>query len=879
MMGKDYMSCAIINVKRVIYSLCFLKNVKLALFLALNFLVFPKLSFAQNNGLHFYGQETVQDKRTSLDLSVEGDFCFNGDFELSFDLSFTPKYRDYYGYVFRIIDENGYNIDLIYDQKSSNNQNFKLIIGDKFSNIAFNLNKNFLFNKWNHFRMAYSKMEDKLLFNNGYQTFSDKNVGLKKSRCFKFLFGANHYKRFKTTDVPTMNIKDIQLLENEKVKFFWPLDEIRGDVAIDRIQQKKAKAENPLWINEMHSKWKMIKRFSVKGHPSTAFSQEKGTIYIVGPKALYSYVIGGNKLDTTIYEAGRDLTAGNQSIYDPLSDKLYNVFIDQKSATYFDFSTQHWDQHFQRPTRLTRYWHANKFISKTDSSLYIFGGYGQLIYKDSIQRYDLKNKIWSQVKIKGDVFKPRYLAALGATEDGETAYIIGGYGSVTGQQMLNPENYYDLVQFKVKSHTLKKIHTLKSPDNDFAFASSLIIDSSSKHFYGLVFPNNKFDSHLQLIRGSLTSPDYQLIGNYIPYLFHDIHSYSDLYWSPTTKKLIAVTLFTRENDQTEVKIYAIEFPPNAHKNRSEKDHSLISILFAALICMIILLAVLYYKRIKRERTILKQLNNDKGGTDTNIQLGEPGVKPVMASIDIDAPEVHQMSIYLFGNMQLFDSSGIEITKMLSPLLKELFLLILLYSMRKEGGISPKKLDELLWYGKSEKIARNNRSVNIAKLKNILDKLEYCKLNKDFGYWTIDVDHNHVYVDYFQYLQILKDQVRNDKQRIADLLKIIQRGPLLLNIEYDWLDNFKSEISHEVIDLFLRFARSANSISDPEFIIQIANHIFYFDPVNEDAVMLKCKALANLGKHTLAKNTFEKFLKDFKAIYGVEFEKSFQSIIA
>ena len=82
MMGKDYMSCAIVNVKRVIHSLCFLKNVKLTLFLALNFLAFPKISFAQNNGLHFYGQETVQDKRTSLDLSVEGDFCFNRDFEL-----------------------------------------------------------------------------------------------------------------------------------------------------------------------------------------------------------------------------------------------------------------------------------------------------------------------------------------------------------------------------------------------------------------------------------------------------------------------------------------------------------------------------------------------------------------------------------------------------------------------------------------------------------------------------------------------------------------------------------------------------------------------------------------------------------------------------
>lgn len=196
---------------------------------------------------------------------------------------------------------------------------------------------------------------------------------------------------------------------------------------------------------------------------------------------------------------------------------------------------------------------------------------------------------------------------------------------------------------------------------------------------------------------------------------------------------------------------------------------------------------------------------------------------------------------------------------------------------KEGGISPKKLDEILWFGKSEKIARNNRSVNIAKLKSVLEKVGNCKLSKDTGYWRIDIDYDQVYMDYYEYLQIIRNKEQPDKQKIADLLIIIKRGPLLLNTDYDWLDDFKSEISHEVIDLFLKFAKSVTPDSDPEFIIQIANHIFYFDPVNENAMILKCRALAQLGKHTLAKYTFDKFTKDFKAIYGVEFEKSFQSI--
>ena len=846
------------------------------LLLVFSFLFFTVQTLAQSNGLHFNGQETVQDKRTSLDLSADGDVCLDGDFRLEFDLSFTPKYRDYYGYVFRIIDQNGYNIDLIYDQKSSNGQNFKLIIGNKFSKIAFNINKKLLFNHWSHFRMSYSRKDDKLSFYNGNQTYSEANVGLKSSRCFKVVFGVNHYKRFKTTDVPMMNIKDINIFENDALKFSWPLDEFNGSVALDRIQDKKASVENPAWINEMHSKWKMVQHLSIKGHPSIAFNQEKEIVYIVGPDAMYSCAIGEYILDTLNYDAKRDFTAGNQSVFDPASNRLYNVFIDQKKPTYFDFGNQKWDQKFTRPTRLTRYWHANKFISKADSSLYVFGGYGQLMYKDSISRYHLTSKSWQNVKLKGDVFKPRYLAALGATANGSTAFIIGGYGSETGQQMLNPESYYDLLKFDVGSQSLKKVYTLKSPDIDFAFSNSLIIDSASKNYYGLIFPTGKFNSRLQLIKGSLTSPTFQRIGNYIPYQFHDIHSYSDLFLAPVSRKLIAITMFTKENNETDVKIFTIEFPPNRLTKFSTRSHSLGYTVAAIFLLLIASGTAWFYSRKLRKKPLISTplvLPEEPLLIPVEPHLTDDALPATVESINIPSA-----SIFLFGNMQLFDRSGNDVTKSLSPLLKELFLLILTYSMRKEGGISGKKLDELLWFGKSEKIARNNRSVNIAKLKSILDKLEFCRLHKDSGYWSIDVDYNHVKVDYFEFLQIFKDHTESDRQRIARLVKIIDRGPLLLNIDYDWLDQLKSEVSHDVINLFLRFAASADAGSEPEVIIQIANHIFYFDPVNEDAMVYKCKALAHLGKHTLAKSSYEKFVKDYKAIYGVDFEKSFQSII-
>jgi two-component SAPR family response regulator len=227
---------------------------------------------------------------------------------------------------------------------------------------------------------------------------------------------------------------------------------------------------------------------------------------------------------------------------------------------------------------------------------------------------------------------------------------------------------------------------------------------------------------------------------------------------------------------------------------------------------------------------------------------------------------------------LFDADGNDITKYFTPLIKELFLVILLYTIRWERGISSEKLKELLWFDKTAESARNNRSVNIAKLKNILDKMEFCQVSKETGYWKINIDYSQIRVDYREYLKIVKDKKMLNKQKIKELGEIIQRGSFLSNLEYEWLDTFKSEISNEVIDTYLHFSNTIEIADDPEFLIKTANYIFYFDSVNEDAMMLKCKALAYLGKHSLAKTTFENFNKEYRAIYGEEFGKDFQAIL-
>ncbi len=49
-------------------------------------------------------------------------------------------------------------------------------------------------------------------------------------------------------------------------------------------------------------------------------------------------------------------------------------------------------------------------------------------------------------------------------------------------------------------------------------------------------------------------------------------------------------------------------------------------------------------------------------------------------------------------------------------------------------------------------------------------------------------------------------------------------------------------------------------------------------INEEALILNCKALIAEGKYSLAKNCYLEFIKKYKDLYASEFELSFSDII-
>jgi DNA-binding SARP family transcriptional activator len=304
-------------------------------------------------------------------------------------------------------------------------------------------------------------------------------------------------------------------------------------------------------------------------------------------------------------------------------------------------------------------------------------------------------------------------------------------------------------------------------------------------------------------------------------------------------------------------------------NDSEEKVVKSQIVYYVILFILLLSGVFIFVYRKRKRGKIAHLNNETKITTENIP---------MIDLSDSTTGTTKYHIVFFGGFQVYNKNFEDITSWFSPLLKELFLLIFLYSFKNNKGVSSEKLTEILWYDKSEKSARNNRAVNIAKLKGFLEEIGSCELSKKTGYWKISFEDSQIHSDYFDFLNITSSKKNLTKQKVIQLIEISQKGGFLINSHFDWLDEFKALVADRIMDTLVEYGQKADIKAEAEFIIHLSDCIFNFDLVNEEAMILKCKAQYCLGKHSHAKATYDKFFKEYLTMYNQEYDKAFTDII-
>ena len=832
------------------------------------FLFYPLWIFCQNGlqyGLYFSSHEVIQDKRTSLNLTPHGPFNISGNFSIEFEAEFR-RGDGYYGYIFRLLADNETNIDLV-SNLAAHDSNFWLVYKEN-TLISFNWSQlqGVDYNKWVKIRVDIDGATSSISLSingNKKEVRLQEDVRMQKS---DIVFGAVNYRQFVSTDVCPMSLRNIKIYNDGREEMFWELSKHINNLVYDSISGAEAVVENPVWIIDRHVKWAKIKDFRIKNLAGSAYDKKNRRIFFVNDKEIHSISMDTFVTDTIPYSGNQPYKdeLSRQIVYNGYNNQLWSYDFSSDTINYFDFEQKKWSVAGLRTVEAL-YAHQNKFISPVDSSLVSILGYGLYRYSGQVRHYNRKNNSWETID-RSDQIEPRYLSGTSLADDNKVL-VFGGYGSKTGRQELSPKFYYDLYQFDFNDFSFNKLWTLPAPESPFVPCQSLVFDKEAGCFYTLVYNRAQFNTYLKLGRFGIDNTDYTFYNDSIPYNFLDTESWADLILDSKKQILIAYTVY-----KDEISIYSMAYPPLLRSDILSEQEVKGSSFTASLLWLLIIIPLIPVYILYRGKRVRPADIRVKKPSEPN-SADYKDVNPLLAT-----ERVLKSSVYLLGGFLVNNNNGVNITSDFSPTLKHLFLFIFLHTVKNPKGVSASKLDDVLWYDKTGQSIRNNRNVNISKLRTVLENTDIELINEN-KFWRIELK-NTVCCDYIDILNII-EEIKPEtltEPEIYRLLGLLLHGEMLPNVHTEWADIFKADFTNEVVDCLLKLIGTGRYTTDYNLKYHIANSILALDTVNEEALIVKCRILFDSGKRAMSKTAYDLFCREYKTMFGEDYKMPFEGIL-
>ena len=237
-------------------------------------------------------------------------------------------------------------------------------------------------------------------------------------------------------------------------------------------------------------------------------------------------------------------------------------------------------------------------------------------------------------------------------------------------------------------------------------------------------------------------------------------------------------------------------------------------------------------------------------------------------------ELSRNKIQLFGEFKAIDNKGEDITDLFTPKVRELFLFVLIYSLKSGTGASIQEINDTLWPGISPRKVANNRSVTLNKLRKILLDIDGIEIISTTGYLQAKLKKPFFcdYVNAFKLCQIPEGNM--SKQQLISFFELVKRGRFLKGIQWEWLDEIRGFTGNQVIDNLLNLATIYQKDENLPEIEKIARRILDYDDLNEEAIYLQIWALQKNNNLNLAKFNFTSFTKKYETSFGEPFSMNF-----
>lgn len=849
----------------------------LLLLIIINSFFNTKSESADNNmryGLTFRSHSVNQDQRTGVDLSNCNLFLKPGS-TIEFDLRLDKKPEGTYGYIFRLICNDTLSLDFIANTSLLKVNFVVASTRHIYCNKEFHLDNNYDEKHWFPVKIRFNISDIECSFN---ETTSKIPFSIPNLKNAQLHLGKNHHGNFYTTDVPPMSIRDLKVCDEKgKTLRHWKFAKHLESSVLDEIDGCIALVKNGEWEIDRHISWEPVISMHFKEtNPQIAYDSDSGRIFIATADSLITYSVTTDIVSRVKTNKGAPFRCGGGSalLYDKERNCLISYSTQFPDLNIYNFQTQSWSG--SGTEILPPIQQHNHFIDYKNHKLVLFGGYGMHQYKANLIVRDLFDGAWKTTDLKTQIM-PRYLSAAGLYED-SILMVMGGYGSPSGKQEELPQNLYDLYKIDYPNAQCEKVTNFSIAGDPIAMGNSLLIDKNEHTVYTLAYNNDRYNSLLYLISLDWESSRTTILGDTILYHFFDSESYCDLFLDKESNNLYAIILQQAPNQNGYfVSIYSMAYPVLQSKDvlQAEKTspQPRAKLIFGGIgiICLILISYWIWLKKQKKHSQIISPEIITSANTKVNPIPNEPSPIPVTSTIN------------LLGGFQVFDRQGIDVTGGFSSVLRQLFLFILLHSVKNDGrGVSSLMLDEAFWSGMDKKSASNNRSVNIRRLRLLLNNIGDITLTNENSYWNIKLGKD-VFCDYIEiWKQLKKYQKRNsnyNRETIETIIALSSKGMLLPNVNAEWADEFKSEYVSRVSDILLSAIALPEYSSDSKLSLQIADVVLLLYPTEEEAVKLKCRLLYQLGHKVLSRQCYDKFCAQYMSLLDAQPDFSYEDIIS
>lgn len=694
------------------------------------------------------------------------------------------------------------------------------------------------------------------------------------------------------SDVAPIDLRNVTITQDGKQIREWKLWKHNDTVCYDEIEGAVARAIHPVWLIDNHIEWKLVHQAKIPGKLDVAFNAREALFYLVRSQSIDVLDENGTLQKEIAIRGGYPAVEfPNHLLYDTLSNKLVSYYPKKGITSRFSFDTERWSNEIRNTEEASNYNHARTF-NPADSSFYFFGGYGFYQYRNDLYRMKYSTNQIEQVEYERPLY-PRYSAAMAIV--GDELYIFGGRGNKYGKQELSSHYYWGLCAINLKNKQSRIVWQKNQPQEEGTImASTMYFEPSDSSFYAV--STNKGGVLWKIsMKDSVYSEVSKPIYNESTYQDSDF----SLYTSPSHGKLFLVLDKILSNHTHELAIYSINMPlvNEVDIRQSTAGESINNrwYLYAIGILLLLVLAGFVLYRFKYNGKNKKAPPTKKGTEKTVATTGKvqsqsdvpesktiPKKEWMQESETIFTETVNyydrsRASISLLGCFNVRDKDGNDITSNFTPRLKHLLILLILYTEKNAQGILASKTTEILWPEKEETAARNNRNVNLRKLRVLLESIGDMEVMIENNFLRIKWGTG-VFCDYHTLITCTKQFEQEKSEELLNrILERLLYGPLLPNTILDWLDDFKDDYSSYSIDLLKNLLDIEISRNHQDMIIRLADIMFLHDPLNEEALAAKCSVLVTQGKKGIARNLYDRFCKEYHDSMGETYKVPFADL--